>query len=357
MLESGMPSSPSSVADPMTVKRRTLVGVALLAIPVVANAQICKGERWADNFQDLSKWTFGGGGPLSDGNGGFASYQAPYHNSAETIGPNGLTIGIQPANAPNGAAWEAGLIKTLETYTLTYGVVQFVVDVPSSIEQRGMSWAGWMLGTQMVPGSQQGWPFELDVAEMYGPTFDSAMHSGFTADSAANNVYNLQTGVHTFTVAWFPDTITWYMDKMQTKQTQTPADGHGPMFLIIGTAATNATGWTNAPQPGTSGSVNVRRVSVFDTVEDANACGYDQLLSYSGSANVAYQQSPEEIHLSSAAQDNATAFSAVDIPTIDTQPAPPSPPSLPKKASQPVNPAPSISIGGESDAWALYPFK
>lgn len=225
----------------------------------------CAGETFFDNFQNgLGKWSFGGGGSLSDGNDAFASYQSPIQNATETTGPNGLNLSILPSQGTNGAAWTAGLMNTQNTFKQTYGYWEATVDVTPSMLQPGMSWAFWMLGYN--------WPPEIDTGEFYGAQMDSAMHSATTSNAAAYYNYSFPPGKHVFATDWEPDKITWFVDGKQTAQADTPADFHQPMYIVLGTAATKAGQFTQAPTPGASATLNVQDVRVFNSMASALAC-------------------------------------------------------------------------------------
>ena len=241
--------------------RYALLATTLLATPAVAQntasfaTQNCPGQTFYSQGNP-SQWSFGGGGSLSDGNDAFASYQAPTQNQTEQTSANGLTMSILPMPAPNGAGWQAGLMNTQNTFRQTYGYYEIAVDLPPSMLQDGASWAFWLIGYQ--------WPPEIDIAEFYGASMDSAQHSAATSYNAPVYRYNVKPGSYVYAVDWEPDKITWYIDGQQTQQSATPADFHQPMYIVLGSAAT-----TGNMSPA---SMQVRYVRVFKDMNSALAC-------------------------------------------------------------------------------------
>lgn len=241
--------------------RYALLATTLLATPAVAQntasfaTPSCPGQTFYSQGNP-SQWSFGGGGSLSDGNDAFASYQAPTQNQTEQTSANGLTMSILPMPAPNGAGWQAGLMNTQNTFHQTYGYYEIAVDLPASMLQDGASWAFWLIGYQ--------WPPEIDIAEFYGSSMDSAQHSAATSYNSPVYRYGVKPGSYVYAVDWEPDHITWYIDGQQTQQSDTPADFHQPMYIVLGSAAT-----TGNMQPA---SMQVRYVRVFKDMASALAC-------------------------------------------------------------------------------------
>lgn len=284
--------------------RYALLATTLLAMPASAQtttasfaAPNCPGQTFYSQG-DPSQWSFGGGGSLSDGNNAFASYQAPTQNQTEQASANGLTLSILPMPASNGAGWQAGLMNTQNTFKQTYGYYEIAVNLPPSMLQNGASWAFWLIGYQ--------WPPEIDIAEFYGPSMDSAQHSAATSYNAPVYRYNVKPGSYVYAVDWEPDKITWYIDGQQTQQSDTPADFHQPMYIVLGSAAT--TGDMSAA------SMQVQYVRVFKDMQAALAC----VPNASGPSN----SEPQISALTNQVQQASTQANQLQatIPTIQAQP-------------------------------------
>lgn len=252
--------------------RYALLASTLLATPAIAQntasfaAPSCPGQTFYDDFtQNAGKWSFGGGGSLSDGNDAFASYQSSTQNQTEQFTSTGLDLSILPMPAPNGAQWQAGLMSTRTTFSQTYGYFEAAVDIPPAMLLPGATWSFWLIGYS--------WPPEIDIAEFStqnGDWFDSAQHSsarnpdGTPVTNAPVYRYSFSPGQHVFAADWEPDHITWYIDGQQTQQSDTPADFHQPMYIVLGSAATS-----NISTPAT---LQVMYVRVFKDMASALAC-------------------------------------------------------------------------------------
>lgn len=249
---------------------RTLLAAGAIAVACPAMAQTtlapfaeqgCSGQTFYTDFRgNLSqKWSFGGGGSLSDGNNAFASYQGTTQNQTAQTSSNGLTMSILPMSAPNGASWQAPLLNTQNSFKQTYGYYEIAVNLPASMLKPGATWAFWLIGYQ--------WPPEIDIAEFSTPNgneFDSAQHSATTPYNAPTYRYNVQPGAYVYAVDWEPDKITWYINGQQTQQSDTPSDFHQPMYIVLGSAATS-----NISSPA---SMQVLYVRAFKDMASALAC-------------------------------------------------------------------------------------
>ena len=254
--------------------RYALLATTLLATPAVAQntasfaAQNCPGETFYDDFsQNTGKWSFGGGGSLSDGNDAFASYQSSTQNQTEQFTSSGLDLSILPMPAPNGAQWQAGLMNTQNTFSQTYGYFEAAVNIPQNMLQPGATWAFWLIGYH--------WPPEIDIAEFSttnGNEFDNAVHS---SDPHQHTVYeppidgwgtwhNFLPGNHVFAVDWRPDGIDLYVDGTRKAYSNTPSDMRQPMYIVLGSAA-----HSNISSPAT---LQVMYVRVFKDMNSALAC-------------------------------------------------------------------------------------
>lgn len=164
--------------------------------------------------------------------------------SALGLNPFGIDHGILTiTEAPTPAAlkssaynidYTSGVLTTRESFAQTYGYFEARMEVPAG---QGTWPAFWLV-------RQDGtWPPELDVFEGYGDnvateTIHTQQTGTHTADGSANFVPGADTSFHTYSVLWTPTTVTWYIDGAAVKQTATPADMHGPMYMIVNLAVT-----------------------------------------------------------------------------------------------------------------------
>ena len=255
--------------------RYLLLASTLLATPTLAQTTTasfaspnCPGQTFYDNFtQNTGKWSFGGGGSLSDGNDAFASYQSSAQNQTEQFSSSGLKLSILPMPAPNGAQWQAGLMNTQNTFSQTYGYFEAAVNIPPDMLQPGATWAFWLIGYS--------WPPEIDIAEFSTPNgnvFDNAVHSRDPKQHTTYSSpidgwgtwYNFPSGNHVFAVDWRPDGIDLYVDAEKKSWSNTPADMHQPMYIVLGSAA-----HSNISSPAT---LQVQYVRVFKDMPSALAC-------------------------------------------------------------------------------------
>ena len=136
------------------------------------------------------------------------------------------------------AHYTGGMLTSYHTFAQTYGYFEMRAQMPDS---EGSWPTFWLLPTD---GS---WPPELDVVEFLGsaPTsVHTTAHSKVRGDTyvgsdhyqTAGHTYNvpgLTTGFHTYGMDWQSDDITWYLDGQEIFRTETPADMHKPMYLVV----------------------------------------------------------------------------------------------------------------------------
>jgi len=83
------------------------------------------------------------------------------------------------------------------------------------------------------------WPPELDVAEMRGQnpnTVNVTVHSNATGEHTMTSIpveVPSTDGFHNYGVLWDKDQITWYFDDVAVAHAATPADMHGPMYMLV----------------------------------------------------------------------------------------------------------------------------
>jgi Ca2+-binding RTX toxin-like protein len=104
--------------------------------------------------------------------------------------------------------------------------------------------------------SNGAWPPELDVMEALGKDTTTAYASVHTAQTGSHtsegvpvNVGDFSSGYHTYAVDWEADKITFFYDNKQVYQVDTPADMHGPMYMIANLAMGG--GWAGSADGST----------------------------------------------------------------------------------------------------------
>jgi Ca2+-binding RTX toxin-like protein len=105
------------------------------------------------------------------------------------------------------------------------------MDVPAG---QGV-WPAFWLYTTSKNGS------ELDVMESHGSDLWTATthdHSSGKDEALQSTIFtpDLTTGFHTYGVLWTASEVTWYLDGTAVKSVATPADMHGPMYMLVNLA-------------------------------------------------------------------------------------------------------------------------
>lgn len=144
-------------------------------------------------------------------------------------------------------------------FSQTYGYFEITARV---LHGAGLWPAFWLLPVD------QGWPPEIDVAEILGDdsrTAYASLHSkdaawvraeprsyndSTTTDKAANGS-DLSQDFHRYAVDWQPRTITFYLDDAVVARRSTPADMHKPFYLIVNLAVGGPGSWPGAPNQQT----------------------------------------------------------------------------------------------------------
>lgn len=186
-----------------------------------------------------------------------------------------LVISASPAPAELtdqlwGYRYLSGMLSTLDSHAQTYGYFEVRARMP---EGQGFWVSLWLLPVRPT------WPPEVDIAEVLGhaPT-ELYLNLHSTIPDAGPPFVplpapDLTAGFHSYSVAWRPDTITWYLDGERLQTWPTPADMHEPMHLL----ATLAVGghWTGPPDATTPwpGELAIEHVRIFqfDDLESPTA--------------------------------------------------------------------------------------
>jgi beta-glucanase (GH16 family) len=145
-------------------------------------------------------------------------------------------LGYSQAGLPAMGSYKytSGLIETNHSLNQTYGYFEIKAQLPAG---QGLWPAFWLMP------SNGAWPPELDVMEALGKDTTTAYASvhtnqtgSHTSQGMAANVGDFSTGYHTYAVDWESDKITFFYDNKQIFQVATPADMHGPMYMIANLA-------------------------------------------------------------------------------------------------------------------------
>jgi beta-glucanase (GH16 family) len=190
---------------------------------------------WSPNWH----WLPNGAAGWSDGNNAVDFYVNPAYAPTASANPYStndgvLTITAKPVTpevAPyvQGQQYTSGLMTTRESFNQQYGYFEMRADVPAG---SGLISAFWLL-------PQDGtWPPELDVMEVLGKEPDvtyTTVHTGANGGHGmdGHGTTGASDGYHRYGVDWQADKVTWYLDGEQIYQTNTPADFHKPMHMIV----------------------------------------------------------------------------------------------------------------------------
>ncbi|MGD1880474.1 MAG: family 16 glycosylhydrolase [Kiloniellaceae bacterium] len=149
-----------------------------------------------------------------------------------------LTITAAPADAAiqpliGGYDYTSGLLTTYPTFAQTYGYFEIRADMP---EDHGAWPAFWLLPADGA------WPPELDVIEKIGQTPNELILTAHSNQTGAHVIdghhadVSDSAGFHRFGVLWGPEEIAWTYDGVVVATTDTPADMHGDMYMIVNLA-------------------------------------------------------------------------------------------------------------------------
>jgi len=182
-------------------------------------------------------------------------------------GANGLTLQVKPTPASvagqvNDAPFIGSEITAKSTPQL-YGYFQITASLPTAA---GLNPAFWLLPANGA------WPPELDVVEM--PTGNAgggniayqSLHSttfGGGGMTQGHATINNPEAMHTYAVDWQANTITWYVDGVQTYQAPTPADLHQPMYMLADLFSGTSSSWMGQPKPGETAGMTIQSIQAF----------------------------------------------------------------------------------------------
>lgn len=231
-------------------------GMAVLLSPatVLANPP---GTGWTQTFSDdfngttinSKKWDTCYWWSLSGcTNGGSGDVQ--WYQPDDVIVQNGIARLRAQKRSINGFNYTSGMISSHDKYSFQYGYAEMRAKLPKG---RGFWPTFWLL-----PQSG-GWPPEIDIMEYLGvdpnrvhmtlhySTPTSSHEASFT-DWAGPD---FSAGYHTFGLEWSPQRLVWYVDGVERKRYEIPANIPAqPMYLVASLAMGAA--WTNTPPDATT---------------------------------------------------------------------------------------------------------
>lgn len=180
-----------------------------------------------------------------------------------------------------GYDYTSGLLTTEKTFSQTYGYFEIRAELPGS---KGMFPAFWLLREDKV------WPPELDVFEDVGT--DDVFQGFGSKDANADNrsvvstVEGASKGFHTYGLLWTAETISWYIDGVQTGSVPTPSDMHSPMYMLVNLAVGG--NWAGNPDASfTTDSLKVDYIRAYSLAGNVTATASTSSLVTSSAASAA----------------------------------------------------------------------
>lgn len=176
-----------------------------------------------DSAPNPKYWNFDLGDGSSHGIPGWGNEEREFYVDQNARVNKGLIITArrtEPSAAPDAyygkAEWLSSKIHTAGKVEFKYGRFDFEVKTPIG----GGSWpAIWMLGSTI---SEVKWPYcgEIDIFEGAGnrpKEVRGTLHGpGYAADQGLTEALlsdlDLSESVHTFSIEWLPDKISWFSD-------------------------------------------------------------------------------------------------------------------------------------------------
>jgi beta-glucanase (GH16 family) len=200
---------------------------------------------WSDEFDgpagsppDPATWT------AETGGNGWGNQELEYYTAGENAALDGaghLVITVRRTDRRDrrhrygGREYTSARLITSGRVAPRYGLVQARMKLPGG---RGMWPAFWMLGQDI---DEAGWPRcgEIDVMENFGTDpalVQGAVHglgySGADAVATPHRAgFSLDESFHTYSVAWEPDRIRWFLDDHHYA-TVSPGDLRGHRWVF-----------------------------------------------------------------------------------------------------------------------------
>jgi beta-glucanase (GH16 family) len=187
---------------------------------------------WADEFNgnelDTSKWEYRDLGPRRNG--------VNVKEAVTLTGDGKLAITARKV----GDDYHVGMIGTQPTFQTTYGLFECRVKMQKEIGHWSAFWLQSPTMGEEYTGNPQKYGTEIDIFEYlrrqkdtthqhihwdgYGEEHKSVGHS--------SRVFGLGKGYHTISVEWTPDSYTFYIDGVETWETDT-AVSHRSEYIIL----------------------------------------------------------------------------------------------------------------------------
>lgn len=163
-----------------------------------------------------------------------------------------------------GRKYISGLLTTCDHFSQLYGYFEIRAKFPAG---KGYWPAFWLLPKILLPT-----PPEIDVVEVLGdrittlfatvhwndPTKQKIQSKGFPI-----TVPDMSADFHRYGVLWTDHVVAWYFDGQRVAATDTPADLHNPMYLLLNLAVGGK--WPGAPNASTQfpGNMLVSYIRVY----------------------------------------------------------------------------------------------
>lgn len=171
-----------------------------------------------------------------------------------------------------GLPYTSGLLTTKASFTQTYGYYEISAKLPSA---QGAWPAFWLFGSSAAA------PSEIDIMEASGGSpgiIKSVAHDASIPRNSNIGSYYIEDAdktFHTYGVKWDAEHLTYYVDGRQVHQSDTPANMHRPMYMLVNLAV-GASGGIPDPSkfPATMTVDYIRAYSL----SDADALATDSTL-------------------------------------------------------------------------------
>jgi len=159
-----------------------------------------------------------------------------------------------PSSNPLGKTYQSGCLTNQTSFGQKYGFHEFRAKVPPS----GFWSAGWMLSQSNVYDGENdlmesGWAGDNnnDVHQTVHGVLAST--GQWTSNYVNPSVPNVDADFHVFACDWTAETVTYYVDGVQTGQFPTPVGMNEPYYWLFDLAVGAPNSWVGAPTSGTSG--------------------------------------------------------------------------------------------------------
>ena len=168
------------------------------------------------------------------------------------------------------ATYTSGVLTTKFTFAQQYGYFEIKAALP---EGQGFWPAFWLMPTDNT------WPPEIDIMEQLGndpDTIFQTRHTAATADgkmdsSSVKTHLQDSSDFHTYGLSWTKEYLIWYIDGVETRRIETPADMNKPMYVLLNLAVGGDWGGAADATTGT-GQYKIDYIHVFG---DANTIAAD----------------------------------------------------------------------------------